>query len=292
MPLTPSERVTIIKEIGNRLSTEEWPLIDLTLKQFGLDTFDQWRGDRLSYVVEIVSPVADPVLVDLAKHVGYVPNSAHHNVEPAFWVKSRLRMFVSHLAAHRDFAGQLQQALHPFGISCFVAHNDIEPTLEWQTQIEVGLSTCDMLVALLHPDFHKSNWTDQEIGFAMGRGLPIFAVRLGQDPYGFIGRFQGFNGQGKTMPMIAEELFSACVKHKQTQSAMARALVSLFEESGSFANAKDRIGYLEKLDVWEPAFSDRIKAAIKANGQISGSWHVPERVEGLVVKRSRAAALP
>jgi hypothetical protein len=108
-----------------------------------------------------------------------------------------LRLFVTHLATYRAFAGELQEALLPLGISCFVAHNDIEPTLEWQAQIETALATCDALVALLHAKFHESKWTDQEIGFAMGRGVPACTVRLGETPYGFIGRFQAFNGNGK-----------------------------------------------------------------------------------------------
>ena len=120
-------------------------------------------------------------------------------------------------AAHRLFAAALQDALLNFGISAFVAHNDIEPARDWQTHIETALSTCDALVALLHPKFHQSNWTDQEIGFAMGRGVPVFSVRFGQDPYGFIGRFQAFAGDDGPEPELARQLFTVYQKHKQTQ---------------------------------------------------------------------------
>lgn len=171
-----------------------------------------------------------------------------------------------------------------YGISAFVAHNDIEPTLEWQTQIETALATADSLVALLHPAFHKSNWTDQEIGFAMGRGLPVFAVRFGQNPYGFIGRFQGFAGSEKTANELAKELFDSYRKNKQTQKRMAEVLVNLFEDSGSFATARIRIGYLEDLEIWDTAFIPRLEAMMKSNSQISGSWGVPERVQKLTKK--------
>ncbi|MDE2107468.1 MAG: toll/interleukin-1 receptor domain-containing protein [Patescibacteria group bacterium] len=179
---------------------------------------------------------------------------------------------------------QIQEALLGYGISAFVAHNDIEPTLEWQSQIETALTTADSLVALLHPNFHQSNWTDQEIGFAMGRGLPVFAVRLGQDPYGFIGRFQAFTGAGKSPEALAKDLFDAYRKNKQTQKRMAEVLVSLFEDSGSFAAAKARIGYLEHLEVWHSSFIPRLEAALKVNSQVSGSWGVRERVESLTKK--------
>jgi nucleoside 2-deoxyribosyltransferase len=152
-------------------------------------------------------------------------------MEPPFWRLGMLKLFVTHLAAHRQFAADLQEALWGYGISAFVAHNDIEPTQEWQTEIETALATCDALVALLHPEFHQSNWTDQETGFAMGRGIPVFSIRFGQDPYGFIGRFQAFDGKGKSAQTLARELFDTYRKNKQTQDAMAEALVSLFEHT-------------------------------------------------------------
>lgn len=148
----------------------------------------------------------------------------------------------------------------------------------------MALTTCEALIALLHEKFHASNWTDQEIGFAMGRRVPAFAVRLGETPYGFIGRFQAFNGNGKTPGQLARELFECFRKNKQTQHRMSQALVALFEESSSFAQAKERVGYLEELEAWEPSFAVRIRAAEQSNSQINGSWGVPGRVEALVKK--------
>jgi hypothetical protein len=198
------------------------------------------------------------------------------------------RVFLSHLAAHKVAAARLQEASLEFGMSCFVAHNDIEPTQEWQTQIETALATSDALVALLHPDFHASNWTDQEIGYAMGRGIPVYSVRLGQDPYGFIGRFQAFTGNGKGASVLARELFESFRKNKQTQARIGDVLVTLFEESGSFADAKTRIGYLEELTTWDASYTNRIRAALKANSQTADSWGVPDRVKALAKKWAKA----
>lgn len=285
MALPATQRITLIKEIADRLQIEEWPLIDITLAQFKLPTSETWNGNKLTYVLELVKSASDESLIELAQHVGYlVEEVAKPGIDPPFWRKRMFRLFISHLATEKVFAAELQEALLAYGISSFVAHNDIEPTLEWQTQIETALATCDSLVAVLHADFHRSNWTDQEIGFAMGRGLPVFAVRCGQDPYGFIGRFQGFNGANKTAGALAKELFEAYRKNKQTQKRMAEVLVSLFEESGSFAFAKTRIGYLEELEVWDPSFVHRIEAAANSNSQIEGSWGVPERVRKLAKK--------
>jgi len=187
----------------------------------------------------------DGCLIDLAQHVGFeFGKIASPRVDPPFWRKGMLKLFISHLATKKTEAGSLQEALLRFGISAFVAHSDIEPTAVWQAQIETALTSCEVLVALLHENFHASNWTDQEIGFAMGRGIPAFAVKFGEDPYGFIGRFQAFNGSRKSANILAREMFDAFRKNKQTQRRMAEIIVGLFEESESFAGAKERIGFL------------------------------------------------
>jgi len=284
MALTPTQRITIIKSITQRLGSEEWPLIDLTLKQFELPWTDQWSGNKEEYVLYMIEQAADDVLVNLGSHVGFHLQDPAPRIDPPFWRKGMFRLFVSHLAAYRTFAGELQETLLPFGISAFVAHNDIEPTQEWQSQIETALATCDAVVALLHPGFHESNWTDQEVGFGIGRGMPVFSIRFGQDPYGFIGRFQAFQGKGKTTEQLARELFEAYRKNKESQARMAEVLVSRFEDSSSFATAKANMDHLEEIEVWDRSFSARIEAAIKNNSQVEKAWGVPDRVRRLIKK--------
>jgi hypothetical protein len=192
MPLNPSQRVILLSEIASRLEGESWPLIDVTLKQFSLPTRVQWSGEKGPYVLEMTEDADDQTLIDLAQHVGFkFEETPPPRIEPSFWRAGMFKVFLSHLATNRAYAAALQQACQQFGISCFVAHSDIEPTAEWQAQIETALATCESLVALLDPNFHASNWTDQEIGFAMGSGVPVFAVQLGQPPYGFISRRAG-----------------------------------------------------------------------------------------------------
>jgi TIR domain len=271
-----------MREIAQRLMDEDWSLIDLTLRQFGLPILQQWNGGTKDYILRMIEDGKEDVLVELARHLGFQLQSTESSPEPTFWKEGTFRLFISHLAKHRRFAAELQASLVRFGIWGFVAHSDIEPTQEWQIAIETALATCDALVALLHSDFHQSSWTDQEIGFAMGRGLPVSSVRLGQDPYGFIGRFQAFDGKSKSADALASELFDAYRKNKQTQGKMADILVRLFIESRSFATVRDRIGYLEELEVWEASFSERVLAAAKSNDQIFGSWGVTDRVNALI----------
>ena len=109
------------------------------------------------------------------------------------WDKDCFRIFLSHKAEVKKETSVLKDNLKLYGASCFVAHEDIHPTKEWQNEIENALHTMDSFVALLTDKFHESLWADQEVGFAFGRGVPIISVKLGKDPYGFIGKFQALS---------------------------------------------------------------------------------------------------
>src|SRR5690606_8560374 len=129
-----------------------------------------------------------------------------------------------------------------------------------------------------------------EIGFVLGRAMPVFSITLGETPYGFIGKTQAFNGIGKTAVALAREIFDALRKNKQTQDKMAEIVITLFENSGSFEAAKTRMTYLEELTVWKPGFAKRIKEAAEHNSQIASAWGIPERVTALLKKKGEKAA--
>lgn len=89
------------------------------------------------------------------------------------------------------------------GMTTFVSHTDIEPTREWQREIEKALSTMDLFLAILTQEFKSSDWCGQEIGFAFARGIRIISIRLqatnGIDPYGFIAKNQALTSNWNEM---------------------------------------------------------------------------------------------
>ena len=56
---------------------------------------------------------------------------------PANWSDSSgIKVFISHAHINKDLATRLGDALRPHGFDCFIAHQDIEPSTEWQEQIQ------------------------------------------------------------------------------------------------------------------------------------------------------------
>jgi hypothetical protein len=131
--------------------------------------------------------------------------------------------------------------LRRHSISGFVAHSDIEPTSKWENTIEYALNTCDALLALVTRDYGKSLWCDQEVGYALGRGVLVIPVTVNTDPYGFIGKFQGLKGAGKKPEQLANSVQGILMKNETTLPKMVEVLVAEFESSNTFNESKVNI---------------------------------------------------
>ena len=94
----------------------------------------------------------------------------------------------------------------------------------WQAEIERGLATMDAMVAILTPGFRDSVWTNQEIGFALGRGAKIISLRMGEDPPGFISAEQAIPQQQRMAVDIAPVIVGLLSDDERTTMRMAEAM--------------------------------------------------------------------
>jgi hypothetical protein len=134
-----------------------------------------------------------------------------------------LRLFISHISADKDKATRLKSCLLGYGIDAFVAHEDIEPTLEWQSEIEKALGTMDAFIAIHTVGFSKSIWTQQEIGYAVGRGIKIISLQMGEDPTGFISKHQALARRNRTAEIIAAEIDKILARDARTKDKLSAA---------------------------------------------------------------------
>lgn len=181
------------------------------------------------------------------------------------WGDSGFRVFLSHKAEVKTETSELKDRLKPFGISSFVAHQDIHPTKQWQDEIEYALSTMDAFVALMTPEFHDSSWTDQEVGFAFARGVPIIAVRLGLDPYGFIGKFQALSSTWLT---AADGIVKLLIKNERMFTAYIQMLRSCPSWDGGNVLGRALAG----IDSLRPQQIDELVAAFNETSELRGSF--------------------
>lgn len=200
--------------------------------------------------------------------------------ECKFWAPHCFRVFVSHLSENKKSANLLKTHLHPYGICAFVAHEDIEPTKEWREEIEKALFSMDAMAAILAPGFGRSKWTDHEVGIALGRGKIVLPILYGIAPYGLLGKYQGFQGKGKSAKEVSEAVFWALLENRQTSPRLVFCLVEQFlhAETADVAVAKlellDRAGngngeYMSKIRekgaefATDPVFLERVNQFLK-----------------------------
>lgn len=125
-------------------------------------------------------------------------NLANPNISSYdYWLPDCVRVFISHLSHEKELAYEVSNKLLEIGLQGFVAHEHIEVSREWQDEIQLALRTADVFVGLVHPGFSSSPWTQQEVGWASGRDIPILMVRIGEDPKGFPAKVQWPSGYNK-----------------------------------------------------------------------------------------------
>lgn len=273
------EKLALLRALGASLAEKELSDVNLLLHELGLNelSYNAWYGDdrwdvsqaeRSTAVLERIRDLPRGDIDSLGTAVARLYDetitvSAPSAVRPLF-------LFASHLSTQKDFVGAVAQDLALWGITMFVAHEAIEPDLEWQQEIEKALSHCHAGVAFLLPEFSSSRWCDQEVGWLLGRGLPCLALKFrGQDPYGPLGKKQARSIHDS---MTAAQVAQAIIEWLQTKPELAlqvnASLVEALKSSTSF-NKTDRIwAQLHAADGMQDDQVAGLLAAIRDNDQV------------------------
>ena len=166
----------------------------------------------------------------------------------SIWQPEMIRLFISHRDAYKVQANHLARTLESYGISCFVAHDSIEPMSIWQAEIIKGLETMEVMLAFVTNDFHKSIWTNQEIGYALGRDVPIIPLKVqSNDPEGFIGVQQALKVSLDNVTEIAPEIYNLVSDKLSNSRKLQSSLIRVFLKSPSFDDTKMRFDRLKKV---------------------------------------------
>lgn len=187
------------------------------------------------------------------------------DTERRIWGDGGYRVFLSHKAEVKRKAAHLKGRLALFGVSAFVAHADIKATRKWQDEIEKALASMDGFVALLTKQFHESDWTDQEIGYALALKVPLIAVKLGTTPYGFIGRFQALQCGWEEAPLEIAKLLV-------TRPSMLDAYIEAVLKCGSFDEGNTLSQVLPCIEVLTKEQAEQMVHAFNKNNQLQGSY--------------------
>lgn len=293
--MKPGERIPLIKNVAEALLERDDAA--LVLNQFGIE----WDGRHVNGVDShrasftwSVQDAADETLTSLHDYlVGAEQAPVSSPEDDNLWGDQPLRIFISHKWEDAEWAGKVRDVLAKYGITAFVAHKDIVPSKHWREVIKSGLRTCHMMVAVLHDDFHASEWCDQETGWALGREIPIATLRRGNDfergKDGFLEEVQDIvidlsrsTGEWRA----AQEIFRAAIRSVKPPELVRRTLTEALVTSANYENTRKLWAAISRQEQWEVASLDRIRFAIETNRQVYEAnvdgVMIPTLVEGLI----------
>jgi len=313
-PTPADEVISIALEIFRKnRQTQIVDILEGAQPWFDAINFDNWNGGITTWALRLQVPVAiyagaEPDLgkieTAIKSRLGYLarqyPNQPLEEVTilpiapgaktqdrkvsisesevRRIWPDHRFRLFLSHVSVHKIQVAKLKDELSRRGIAAFVAHEAIEPSLEWQKEIELGLRSMHALAALLTADFHSSKWTDQEIGWALGRDLFVLPVRLQTDPYGFFGKTQAVSGSLDKPDVLAHAITVALLKNTQTHGEMRRSIVETFATSSSVVTTQALVKLMPKIDDFTDDEKKRLLEACENVPAVSTAYHVPRKI--------------
>lgn len=272
----------MIKRVASRLAAEDdWADIDLYLELFGFETTSIWEGDQRSYVIHFLKSGNDDNLIALDQ---YLMGHSRPGDEP--WEGERFRLFLTHVHTQKQAAHSLKSCLHFFGVDAFVAHEDVQPGKKWQIVIESALQTCDALAGLLHEGFRESDWCDQEVGIALGRGIPVVPVHFDLIPYGFFGSVQAVNNAADQLPKgLARNLILVLLEDKRTSGKLTQAIVDQLADATSYnqANSLSRI-LAQNAPLLSRDHAEQLRKAEKDNSQLQEAFHFDRYLSSIEAK--------
>ena len=182
------------------------------------------------------------------------------------WRNGYFRMFISHITSKKKQASRLKAVLEDYGITSFVAHEDINPTKEWQKEIQRALNSMDCMSAMLYDGFHQSNWCDQEVGIALGRNITVLPLLPDSDPYGFLVEYQGIKIKGMYPEALAKEIFKILCDNTNTRSKYLTCLTNLLLSSSSKNDALKWLSLIEEISNLDIDFWKNIQSHVNDNG--------------------------
>ncbi len=200
-----------------------------------------------------------------------------------------LKVFLSYHSSDKALAGKIKLHLDSYGVNIFLAHEDIQPTEEWQTRILSELKRTDVFLPLLTDKFQTSKWTAQECGVAVARGTFIVSLKVLIDPFGFLSKYQAFNFRIENIARSCSGIAKVIHKNQKFQKRFIDGLIASVGRSETFEEAKERTSMLNEFSGYNGRQVDDVITAAVDNFQIHRSFGARRQLEVFLKKHEDKA---
>ena len=174
--------------------------------------------------------------------------------------------FLSYQTKDKLVAGEVRALLETLGIKSFLAHEDIQVSVEWRHKILEEIGKVDLFIPILSSSYYESKWCVQESGIAAFKGLTTIPLSIdGAVPEGFIGHIQSTKVEPGKITLA--NLFPGLAK--KDVGFVIDAIIGIIKGSGSFRGAEARFAMI--LPYLAKATDEQVAKLLKisaANGQV------------------------
>jgi len=271
--LSRKARVGLITELAAQFANVGWDEQTLILTTYEVGAVS---GDRYGpSLTELLAASPDSVVLELAEHFDLVVPAS--SVAPAASVPAGVRVaeplfvFASHISKHRVLVNQVATEMARFGVTLFVAHDSIPDDAAWQDEIEKGLNKADAGLVFYHQGFNLSVWCDQEVGWLLGRHVPVLGLRFEISPYGPAGRLQAPSALGLTPAQVAAATLPRLAAQPKIRPQLAASLILAMESSTSYRMTDEVWAILREFTDLDSNQCAQLLQAVKSNSQINGA---------------------
>lgn len=193
-----------------------------------------------------------------------------------------IRAFLSYSHKDKRLARKVKDSLGEFGFNGFLAHDDIRVSAPWRQEILKNLRECDIFFPILTRAFCESEWTDQEAGYALGKGKTIVPLRADVEPYGFVGDYQAVRLKKAALRQTCWAITESLKDHNTVGGVVKDAIIEVFLESGSFEEAGDNVEKIMKFRPFSKAQLARIIGGSSRNQNIYGCFGARSKMGTLI----------
>ncbi|WP_103061831.1 toll/interleukin-1 receptor domain-containing protein [Actinomyces qiguomingii] len=144
-------------------------------------------------------------------------------------------------AAGGKAAQELHDKLSELHVDAVMARHAILPGTDWEQAIRTELESSAALVSVGTKGYSARPWCQQEIGWALGRHVPILWIQYadGESPAGFLARTQALIADNPDQPeVIARDVVQWLASQEATRDALVDGLLEVLETSSSYSQTR------------------------------------------------------
>ena len=158
---------------------------------------------------------------------------------PENWTNHELTVFISHSSIEKGIAAEIKAELVKYGVYAFLAHEDVEPAVQWRKVILATLRSCHVFLALSSKNFNSSHWCQQEVGYALVASKAFIAIKIDEPPQAFANETQAITYKGaiETTDKLMHTLLKSTAS-EQTVTCLSKHLMNAntYKHASQLAN--------------------------------------------------------